>query len=208
MSYVLKLIEEGEHQQQDFKTRIEDSRKIARTLSAFANTDGGRLLIGVKDNGAISGVDPEEEFHMIEAAAEMYCDPPIGFSTQIWKANFRTVLQVDIDASTRKPHFSLEEDGKRFAYLRQEDKNFRVNAVMVKVWEQGKMKRPPGFKYTELEGKLFDYLRRRGQISFKTAARITRQSYAKTENMLAQLICWNILELHFEKGKTIYRLSK
>ncbi|MGB1030976.1 MAG: helix-turn-helix domain-containing protein, partial [Flavobacteriales bacterium] len=105
MSYVFKLIEQGEHQQQDFKTKIADSKKISRTLSAFANSDGGRLLIGVKDNGSISGVDPQEEFHMIEAAAEMYCDPPISFTTQVWKANFRSVLQVDIESSANRPHY-------------------------------------------------------------------------------------------------------
>ena len=49
--YIHALIAEGEHQQQDFKFEISDARKIAKTLSAFANTDGGRLLIGVKDNG-------------------------------------------------------------------------------------------------------------------------------------------------------------
>lgn len=54
------LIEQGEHQQLDFKFEVSDSKKIARTLSAFANTDGGRLLIGVKDNGNISGVRSEE----------------------------------------------------------------------------------------------------------------------------------------------------
>ena len=42
------LIAQGEHQQLDFKFEVSDSKKIARTLSAFANTDGGRLLIGVK----------------------------------------------------------------------------------------------------------------------------------------------------------------
>ena len=54
--YIYKLIEEGEHQQQDFKFEISDARKIAKSLSAFSNTDGGRLLIGVKDNGKIAGV--------------------------------------------------------------------------------------------------------------------------------------------------------
>ena len=43
-SYLKKLIAEGENQQLDFKYCISDSRKIARTLSAFANTDGGRIL--------------------------------------------------------------------------------------------------------------------------------------------------------------------
>ena len=67
--YIHTLIAEGEHQQQDFKFEISDARKIARTLSAFSNTDGGRLLIGVKDNGKIAGVRSEEEKYMIEAAA-------------------------------------------------------------------------------------------------------------------------------------------
>ena len=66
MSHVLRMIAEGEHQQQDFKTRIDDSRKIARTLVAFANADGGRLLVGVKDNGTVSGVRVDEELHMVK----------------------------------------------------------------------------------------------------------------------------------------------
>lgn len=67
--YIHALIAQGEHQQQDFKFEISDICKIAKTLSAFANTDGGRLLIGVKDNGKIAGVRSEEEQYMIEAAA-------------------------------------------------------------------------------------------------------------------------------------------
>ena len=58
-AYILELIKEGEHQQQDFKFEISDVCKIAKSLSAFANTDGGRLLIGVKDNGKIAGVHSE-----------------------------------------------------------------------------------------------------------------------------------------------------
>ena len=38
--YLKKLIGEGENQKLDFKYCVSDSRKIARTLAAFANTDG------------------------------------------------------------------------------------------------------------------------------------------------------------------------
>ena len=59
--YLLRLIREGEHQQQDFKYRVADACKLAKSVSAFANTDGGRLLIGVRDDGHLSGVRSEEE---------------------------------------------------------------------------------------------------------------------------------------------------
>ena len=73
--YIQNLIEEGEHVHQDFKYQISDARKIARSISAFANNDGGHLLIGVKDNGKIAGVQSDEEIYMIEQAASMYCKP-------------------------------------------------------------------------------------------------------------------------------------
>jgi len=65
--YIRQLVSEGEHCHQDFKFEISDARKIARSLSAFANTEGGRLLIGVKDNGKIAGVRSDEEIYMIES---------------------------------------------------------------------------------------------------------------------------------------------
>ena len=98
------LIEQGEHQQLDFKFEVSDSKKIARTLSAFANTDGGRLLIGVKDNGNISGVRSEEEYYMIEAASKMYTRPEVPFEATRWEVNGKTVLEVYIAPSPDKPH--------------------------------------------------------------------------------------------------------
>ena len=48
LHHITKLIAEGEHQQLDFKFEISDAHKIARTLVAFANTGGGRLLVDRK----------------------------------------------------------------------------------------------------------------------------------------------------------------
>ena len=75
-NYLLGLIAQGEHQQQDFKYKVQDAVKLARSVSAFANTDGGRLLIGVRDDGHLSGVRSEEEIFMMHQAAWKYCQPP------------------------------------------------------------------------------------------------------------------------------------
>ena len=52
---------------------------------AFANTDGGTLLIGVKDNGNVSGVNSDEEYYMLEGAARHYCKPEVKFIVTRWE---------------------------------------------------------------------------------------------------------------------------
>ena len=110
--YIRQLVTEGEHMHQDFKFEISDARKIARSISAFANTEGGRLLVGVKDNGKIAGIRSEEEIYMIEAAASMYCQPQVEIETHTYTVEGRTVLKIDIDEASAKPVYALDEENK------------------------------------------------------------------------------------------------
>ena len=122
-SYIEGLIKEGEHQLLDFKFEISDSRKIAKTLVAFSNSDGGTLLIGVKDNGKISGVRSDEEFYMVQAAAGMYCKPEIGFESKRWVVKGKTVLEITIPKGLNCPYFAQTELNKWLAYIRVKDEN-------------------------------------------------------------------------------------
>ena len=114
-SFIRSLIAEGEHVRQDFKFEVSDSRKIARSLSAFANTEGGRLLIGVKDNGRIAGVRSEEEMYMVEAAAKVYCDPEVEVEMRVYRPEGRSVLIASVGRLGRTgcPQASAGEGGKR-----------------------------------------------------------------------------------------------
>ena len=134
--YIHALIAEGEHQQQDFKFEISDARKIAKTLSAFANTDGGRLLIGVKDNGKIAGVRSEEEKYMIEAAAQLYCVPEVEYTLQTYIVEGRQVLVATIEETPHKPVYAKDETGKPLAYLRIKDENILATPIHLRVWQQ------------------------------------------------------------------------
>ena len=124
-----KMIAEGEHLHQDFKFFLSDARKIARSVAAFANTDGGRLLIGVKDNGKIVGIKNEEDLHMIEAAAQVFCKPEVDYEPFIWEYGGKRVLEVRIAASPRAPHTAPAEDGRPTVYIRKADENKVASAV-------------------------------------------------------------------------------
>ena len=139
--YIQDLIREGEHQKQDFKFEITDSRKIAKTLSAFSNTSGGRILIGVKDNGNISGITSDEEYHMIEAAAQMYCRPAIPFESKKWMVRGKTILEISISESGHKPVLAQVGEKTWKAFIRVHDQNMLSGSVQISVWKKERRKK-------------------------------------------------------------------
>lgn len=191
---ITKYIQQGEHQTQDFKYCITDSRKIARSLVAFANTDGGRLLVGVKDNGRIAGVRSDEEYYMVESAAKMYSKPEIEFTTRQHLIDGKTVLEVIIEPSADKPHFALDEAGKWWAYFRKDDENRLANKIMIEVWKRQKSKDGILITYSDAEKCLLDYLANHDKISVSKFARIGQLSYRQSEQIIINFRSLNILK--------------
>tara|TARA_R110000850_G_scaffold152385_1_gene275586 strand:+ start:639 stop:1325 length:687 start_codon:yes stop_codon:yes gene_type:complete len=187
-------ISKGEHQQQDFKFRIDSSQKIAKTLSAFANTDGGSLLIGVKDNGKIAGIDPQEEFYMIEGAASLYCKPPVEFKTTVYSSEDKLVLEVYIAPSQNKPHKAKESNNTWLAYVRQRDENFLANRVLVAYMNnRSTLPKKNLVEYGVNEKLLFEFLLKHQEISLSKLTRLAGISVQKAERMLVLFLKWEVI---------------
>ncbi len=206
-SYITKRIEEGEHDQQDFKFAINDSRKIARSLVAFANTKGGRLLIGVKDNGKIAGVRTDEEYHMIEAAAQLYCKPEIAFERRDWTIDKRKVLEIIIPESTNKPCLAQNNEGKWKAYVRIDDENVLANVVMLQVWKKQKSTKGVKIKYSNAEKFLLSFLNQNKNISLNQFYKQASISRYRAVNIIADLIVVGLLDFDFQDNKFFYKLK-
>ncbi len=208
MQSVKQLIKEGEHQQQDFKFRIDDSKKIARTLAAFANTDGGRLLIGVKDNGKITGVDPTEEIHMIEAAVDMYCKPKLEFKSRVWQEDMKLVLEVSVEKSIKRPVLAPDEDGKWKAYVRRKDHTLLANKILLNVWkiEHFDQKRPE--KIGEEETRLLGIIAQNPQITLSKIYRLSSLEKSAIDRLLPLFICWNLVSMEINENGTFYEIRE
>ena len=205
--YIIDLIAEGEHQHLDFKFEISDSKKIARTLSAFANTEGGRLLIGVKDNGQIAGVRSEEEYYMIEAAAEMYCQPKVPFKAKEWNIDGKIVLEVKVEPSAAKPHRSPNKDDEYKAYIRIADENILAPEILELAWT----------KIADLQGthvmlskpveKLLKYLDTNPHITVNQFRKIGRVNYYTAKNILSDLLAIGTLGYKLIDKRIVYGMS-
>lgn len=134
--YLQSLISEGEHQQQDFKYKVQDAVKLAKSVSAFANTDGGRLLIGVRDDGHMSGVRSEEEIYMMHQAAYRYCRPAPSIKFDTFHVDGRTIVVATIPPSDKRPVMALDGDGKTCAYIRIADENIVASPVHLSIWRE------------------------------------------------------------------------
>lgn len=205
--YIHLLIEEGEHQQQDFKFEISDARKIARTISAFANTDGGRLLIGVKDNGKIAGVRSEEEAYMIEAAAQMYCSPTVEYSAYTYQVEGKQVLLIEIESQVNKPVLVRNEEGKALAYVRVKDENILATPVHLKIWQQNKSSNGELVSFTEREQLLLKLLEEKTPLSLNRYCRKAGISRRAAEHLLAKFIRFGIVDMTFENHRFYFKLK-
>lgn len=206
-SYLRNLISEGENQQLDFKYAINDSRKIARTLVAFANTDGGRLLIGVRDNGSIAGVRSDEEMYMVETAAHLFCRPEIAYTTKQHVASGKTVLEVEVLKGNQRPYQAKDEDGRWVAYFRHKDQNLAANKILLQVWRKEENKSGVMVKFGKAENLLMDYLTNNSAITFSRFRKIARIPSRRAETILANLIVFKILIINASDKGFTYSLN-
>jgi len=203
---IKKLILEGEHQQLDFKFEISDAARIARSFVAFANTNGGKLLIGVKDNGVIRGIRSDEEKYMLENAALNYCQPEVAFSAKEWEIDEKVILEVDIPCSKKHIHKAPDNQDNYKAYVRVNDQNLLANGVLMKVWTKRKKNQKIRFVYSKPVQEVLFYLRENHSLTLAKAIELSGLSKYKTEHLLSDLILLDVTELELTETSEIYRL--
>jgi len=205
-SKLIKMIAEGEHQRQDFKYCINDSRKIARSMVAFANTDGGRLLLGIRDNGSVAGVQSDEEYYMAEAAAKLYSKPPINFHTIQWTIDGKSVLEIIIQKRADMPHSAQNEEGKWLVYIRKDDQNIVAPAILLKVWEQKKNPVGVHIRFSEQEKRLLSLLLTDQNLSLNQFAVRAKLPRWKGEKILVKLIVIGVVGMEINVSGTRFFL--
>jgi predicted HTH transcriptional regulator len=202
-----KLINAGEGQQLDFKYCVSDSRKIARTLSAFSNSDGGRILIGVRDNGSIAGIRSEEEIYMVDTAACLYCRPEITYTIKQHTTEGKTILEVEVMKGSKRPYQVKDESGRWLAYFRHDDQNLLANRVLLQVWRKEEKKQGVMVKFSKAENALMDYLKKNGSVTLSKFKKISKISSYRAEAILANLILFKILKMRASEKGFSYELA-
>ena len=104
---LIDLLSRGEDSRQQFKTDISNADALAAEIVAFSNTAGGRIFIGVNDDGSVrglSGADVARLNMLIANVASQVVRPAVNPLTENVPHPAGTVLVLSIAEGVNKPY--------------------------------------------------------------------------------------------------------
>jgi predicted HTH transcriptional regulator len=205
---IKKLIFDGESVTLDFKKTITSCEKIAKTLVAFANNKGGRLLVGVADNGTITGVKSEdEEKYMLNKAAHNYCKPALELIYEEVYIDDKVVLVAEVRESDLKPHYSLSDDKKWWVYIRVKDKSLLASKIVMEVLRRSNEEKGVLIEYSSKEKVILEYLENHKSITSNEYSKLSKLPRKRAQRILVNLVLSGIIRLHTTDKEEYYTAS-
>jgi len=201
------LVEMGETAFVEFKQKVASPEKLAREIAAFANCDGGMILIGVGDRGELIGLETylEEEFWLQKAAAEE-CIPPVNIEVELFQHGQRDILIVKVPEAEQKPVY-VKGAKRRKVFVRVQDASVEASDEYIEVLKKGSSPEGVTFEYGDKEQILFRYLKEYSEITVKEFSNIAYINTYRASKILINLVSAGVLDLYERDGKAHYTFS-
>lgn len=119
----IEEIVHGESKNVEFKVSLpKDSAKYMKTIIAFANTQGGRLVIGVEDKTrSITGVDDDSVFQIMDSIANAVadsCTPQIVPNIELQTIDKKTIIVITVAPGPNRPYYLKSKGKETGTYIR------------------------------------------------------------------------------------------
>ncbi len=104
---LIDIIASGENSYVQFKADFKSPNQLAAEIVAFANSNGGTILVGVNDDGGITGLnamDIRRLNQLISNTASQLVHPPVNPITEQFRFDEEMVMVINIPAGISKPY--------------------------------------------------------------------------------------------------------
>jgi predicted HTH transcriptional regulator len=206
---VKRLAAQGEGLRLEFKKKVAFPEKIVRELIALANTEGGKLLLGVDDDGTVSGQRfIEEEVFVLKRAIQDYILPSIDYEVDMIKINEKKGVAIfDIPKSNGTAHYLMDGNRKK-AYIRVEDRSVQASREVWEILKRRHHQRDIVFTYGPKEEKLMRILGENGKVTLREYIREAKLPKFLASKTLVRLVLANVLEIHPEESEDYFTLKE
>ncbi len=203
-----RLIAQGEHHAVEFKRHLPTPLKAARSVTALANSAGGSLLVGVEDDGQISGLsDPEATLQLIAEACH-YIDPPLELNILQIPVYGSTVIVIQIPDSPAKPHYVPSPAGDALVYVRAGSSTQPAGPSLIKQLKSRVIEESSEIELTPLEQALLEYLSDQTRITLKQYSQLMNISERRARRILVRLVEGGLLNGFEHERETFYTLNR
>ena len=197
---LIELAAQGEGYHLEFKFRTPNNERLAREITALANAGGGRLLIGVGDDGSMVGLkDAAEEEYKLNQTLRDYIDPRIKKIDllRVPISRKRQVIAAVIPRSPMRPHYVVDPNGgDRTAYIRILDKSVAASREACELMEYAGESQNIMFEMRKNERLLLRHLEDNGRITVRQFARLAGIKKVKASATLVTLTRADLLQHH------------
>ncbi|NTU92371.1 MAG: helix-turn-helix domain-containing protein [Chlorobiaceae bacterium] len=212
---LLEAVAGGEGLCTEFKRLVHSPAKIARSITAFANTAGGHILVGVDDDRRIVGISSEKEvLEVIDDALRLHIEPAPTFDVHVEEFKRRMVLVISIPESNDKPHFHIEEvlcrkTGRRVierrVYIREGSHNRAATDDRVALIQSARQ--PLKLTFSDRERRLLHYLGENPRITASEFAEHAGIPLGEARRILVSLVRSGAIRLLTDSGTGVYALA-
>ncbi|MBL0742463.1 AlbA family DNA-binding domain-containing protein [Chryseolinea lacunae] len=203
-----QLVRKGEGARLEFKRKASNPEKIAREMIAFANTDGGTLLVGIGDDGSIPGLKyPEDDAHVVNEILKRVRPALPLTETFIALGHNRTVIQYDIQKSEQKPHHFLNTNQVKESFVRVEDKSIKASREVREIIRRQQKQKDIQFRYGEHEQFLMKYLDEHKHITLKEFVSLTGMKRFYASKKLVLLVLADVLRVSPHEKGDVYSIA-
>ncbi|NLN66628.1 MAG: hypothetical protein GX143_00475 [Alcaligenaceae bacterium] len=137
-SSILSLLQQPESKILEFKRDLSSPQPLLKSLIAFANSAGGRLIIGVNDEHKIIGVtDPLAEEERICNLIADNIAPRLVPNVELTSLNNKTLLIVEVFPSSSRPHYFKKQGPEQGVYVRLGSTNRQADPALIAELQRG-----------------------------------------------------------------------
>ncbi len=203
------LAAKGEGLKIEFKKKAAFPEKIVREVIALANTEGGNLLIGIDDDGTVSGTRfIEEEIFVMEKAIRELIFPKLEFEVFTIKLTEKKGVAVfRIPQSPERPHY-LQEKDKKQAFIRVKDRSVQASREVWEVLKKGRTPKDTIFTYGWKEEILMKALGEKEKITMKEFSRLAKIARFLASKTLVRLVSANVLNIHPQESEDFFTIKE
>lgn len=201
-----RLVMEGEGQHLEFKRKVSHPEKIVREMIAFANSEGGTILIGVDDDGLLAGVKyPDEEMLEVQRALKKHVRSSFVFHDAVIElSENKFVLRLDIPPSEKRPIYFIAETKEQESFVRMNDMSIKASPQMLEIIRRKRQNKNIRFYFAEHELALMKYLDEKKIITLLDFQKLTGLNQFNASRKLILLVLANVLKITATEKGDIY----